>query len=136
MSDRFEPSIDDRLPDLVRTLAPVDLMAYGAATWDWHRLHHDAEFAAAAGFDRPVVDGQMLGALLAQQVTAWAPPDAVLTRLHFRNRAPVLSGATVVCSGTVTEVAADGSVTVELEIRVGDQIVVAPAGAVVQLSQG
>lgn len=131
----FEPSVGDRLPDLVRTLGPADLMAYGAATWDWHRLHHDAGWAATAGFDRPVVDGQMLGALLAHQVTTWAPPGAGLTRLHFRNRAPVLSGSTVVCSGTVVEVSSDGSVTVDLEIRVDDEVVVAPAGAVVDLER-
>lgn len=131
----FQPSVGDRLPDLVRTLGPADLMAYGAATWDWHRLHHDAEAAAGAGFDRPVVDGQMLGALLAQLVTTWLPAEAALTRLHFRNRTPVLSGSTVVCSGTVVDVSSDGSVTVELEIRVNDEVVVAPAGAVVDLER-
>ena len=131
--DDFPPSVGNRLPDLIRTLGPADLMAYGAATWDWHRLHYDAEWAGSAGFDRPVVDGQMLGALLAQQVMAWAPPGAGLTRLHFRNRAPVLSGSTVVCSGVVAAVAADRSVTIDLEIRVDDTVVVAPAGAVVDL---
>ena len=30
--DAFAPSVGDRLPDLVRTLGPADLMAYGAAT--------------------------------------------------------------------------------------------------------
>jgi acyl dehydratase len=125
--------VGDRLPDLVRTLGPAELMAYGAATWDWHRLHHDAEWARAAGFDRPVVDGQMLGALLAQHVIGWAPPGARLTRLHFRNRAPVLSGSTVVCAGAVVAVGADGSVTTDLEIRVDDTVVVAPAGATVLL---
>ena len=132
--EAFAPSVGDRLPDLIRTLGPAELMAYGAATWDWHRLHHDAEWAAAAGFERPVVDGQMLGALLARQVTAWAPPDAQLTGLRFRNRAPVLSGSTVVGTGVVTAVSEDGrSVGVDLEMRVGDTIVVAPAGAELDL---
>ena len=128
------PSVGDRLPDLVRMLGPVELMAYGAATWDWHRLHHDTDWARAVGFERPVVDGQLLGALLARHALsgalAWAPGGARLARLHFRNRAPVLSGDTVVCTGEVTAVAADGSVTVEQEVRVGATVVVAPAGAV------
>ncbi|MGF1600207.1 MAG: MaoC/PaaZ C-terminal domain-containing protein [Acidimicrobiales bacterium] len=127
------PSVGDRLPDLVRPLGPVELMAYGAATWDWHRLHHDPDWARAAGFDRPVVDGQLLGALLAHQVTAWAPPGARLTRLRFRNRAPVLSGSTVVCGATVAAVGADGSVTVDQEIRVDDHLVVGPARSVIHL---
>jgi acyl dehydratase len=120
------------LPDLVRSLGPADLMAYGAATWDWHRLHHDADWARAAGFERPVVDGQMLGALLARQVLEWAPPGARLVRLRFRNRVPVLSGSTVVCTGVVTETGGD-TVTVDQEIRVDGTVVVAPAGAVVGL---
>ncbi len=130
-ADASVPSAGDRLPDLVRTLGPAELMAYGAATWDWHRLHHDVEWARAAGFDRPVVDGQMLGALLAHQVLSWAPPGARLARLHFRNRSPVLSGSTVVCTGVVTAVAADRSITVDQEIRVDETVVVAPAGAII-----
>ncbi len=131
-ADALQVSVGDRLPDLIRTLGPADLMAYGAATWDWHRLHYDVEWARAAGFDRPVVDGQLLGALLAQQVINWAPPGAQLARLHFRNRAPVLSGSTVVCTGVVSAVAADRSVTVDQEIRVGDTVVVGPAGAIIR----
>ena len=119
-----------RLPDLVRALGPVELMAYGAATWDWHRLHHDPDWARAAGFDRPVADGQLLGALLARQVLEWAPPTGRLTRLDYRNRAPVLSGSTVTCRGTASTPADDGSTTIALEVRVGDSIVVGPARAV------
>ncbi|MGB5759509.1 MAG: VOC family protein, partial [Acidimicrobiales bacterium] len=61
------------------------------------------------------------------------PHGAGLTRLHFRNRAPVLSGSTVVCSGVVAAVSPDRSVTIDLEIRVDGEVVVAPAGAVVRL---
>lgn len=123
-----------RLPELVRTLDLADLVAYGAATWDWHRLHYDPELATAAGFDRPVVDGQMLGALLAEQVCAFAGPAGRLTRLHFRNRAPVLCGTTVICRGEVAAVDARGF-TVDQEVLVDGQVVVAPAGATVRLDR-
>ena len=126
-----DPRGGPQLPDLVRTLGPVDLVAYGAATWDWHRLHHDPDRAAAAGFGRPVVDGQMLGALLMRHVLDWAPDGARLARLHFRNRAPVLSGATVTCSGQVVHTASDGATTVEQQVLVDGKPVVAPAGATV-----
>ena len=55
--------VGQRLPDLVRTVTLTDMVAYGGATWDSHRLHYDHSFAVSAGMERPVVDGQMLGAL-------------------------------------------------------------------------
>lgn len=117
----------DRLPDLVRTIELTDMVAYGAATWDWHRLHYDTDYAQRAGMDRPVVDGQMLGAFLAEQVIRWLDGHGRLNRLHFRNRAPVLQGDTVTCQATVIEVGPTG-VRLEHMILVGDHIVVAPAG--------
>jgi len=123
-----ETSLGDRLPDLVRTIELTDMVAYGAATWDWHRLHYDAEYARGAGMERPVVDGQMLGALLAEQVVRWLDGRGRLTRLYFRNRAPVLRADTVTCEATV--VAVDGTlIRLEQLVRVGDRIVVASAGA-------
>ena len=118
----------DRLDDLVRTIDLAAMVAYGAATWDWHRLHYDTGFAAAAGFPTPVVDGQMLGGLLAEQVLRAAGPHGRLVHLHFRNRAPVLAGDVVVCEATVVEVGT-GGFAVEQTIRVGDRVAVAPAGA-------
>ena len=120
-----------RLPDLVRTIELSDMVAYGAATWDWHRLHYDADFALAAGMERPVVDGQMFGALLAEQVLRFVGADAELTRLHFRNRRPVFPGSELLCRATVSSADADGF-TVDQTILVDDAVVVAPAGATVR----
>jgi len=61
--------VGQRLPDLVRTITLTDMVAYGGATWDSHRLHYDPSFAVSAGMERPVVDGQMLGALFGEQLT-------------------------------------------------------------------
>jgi acyl dehydratase len=121
-----------RLPDLVRRLDLVDLMAYGAATWDWHRLHHDTDFAIEAGMPGPIADGQMLGALLAEQILRVAGRGARLTRLSYRNRLPVPAGSTVVCEAVATPAAGFEGVTVDARIRVGDRVVVAPASAEVR----
>lgn len=118
----------DRLPELTRTIALSDMVAYGAATWDWHRLHYDPEHAKRAGFPAPVVDGQMLGALLAEQVIRALSEGDRLARLHFRNRAPVFPGDTVRCEAVV-EHAEDARVVIEQRIVVNDRVVVAPAGA-------
>ena len=64
----------DLLPPFEKTFTTVDLFAYGAATWDWHRMHYDAELARSKGFAAPVIDGQMYGAVFAQVAMRWAGP--------------------------------------------------------------
>jgi acyl dehydratase len=123
------------IPPLTRAITLTDMVAYAGATWDWHRLHYDRDWLAARGLGAPVVDGQVFGALLAESVADWLGPRAVVRRLHFRFRDPVLAGETIRCGGQVTAI--DGAlITVEQHVEVvGDnpRIVVAPAGAVVEL---
>jgi acyl dehydratase len=73
------------LPDLVVPLDVPQLMAYGASTWDWHRIHYDTDAARAAGMAGALVDGQMFGALIARQIRKWAGPRARFVELKFRN---------------------------------------------------
>ncbi len=138
---RAAPTVPPAHPDVadrVRPITQLDMVAYGGATWDWHRLHHDAAYARRAGMAGPVVDGQMLGALLAEHALAAAVTVAPgrrarLTRLWYRNRAPVLAGDTVTCR--VTAVARESAHSIRLEqiVTVGDRVVVGPAGAEMQL---
>ncbi len=113
---------------LRRRIGLADMVAYGAATWDWHRLHYDEAHARRLGAPAPLVDGQMLGALLVECVLRSAGPEARLVRLSYRNRAPVQAGETVVCSGTIAT-ADDAGFSVDLSVSVGEQLVVAPAFA-------
>ncbi len=116
------------LRPLRRRIALADMVAYGAATWDWHRLHYDEVHARRLGAPVPLVDGQMLGALLAECVLRSAGPGARLVRLAYRNRAPVRAGETVVCTGTIAT-SDDAGISVDLSVSVGEQLVVAPAFA-------
>ena len=96
------------LPALVKELTAHRMMAYGAATWDFIRLHYDLAYAKEKGFEAPFVDGQMYGPLLAQLVQDWAGPDAFLQKLSFRNRAMAFAGDTVTCKGVVAGKEIDG----------------------------
>lgn len=88
-----------------------------SATWDWHRLHYDAAYAGARDLAAPVVDGQVFGALLAEQLLDWLGPACFLRSLHFRFARPVFAGESVRCVGRVTAV--DGRlVTVEQTVEV------------------
>lgn len=111
----------DEVPALERTIGAADMIAYAGATWDWHRLHHDDAYLRARGLDRPVVDGQLFGALLAEQVQDWLGPDARLRRLRFRLLSMVFAGESVRVTGVVTGV--EGSlVTVEQKVLVAGRV--------------
>ena len=111
----------DAVPPLERTIELPDMVAYAGATWDWHRMHYDTTLAEASSLPGPVVDGQMLGALMAEQLLDWLGPDAFLTNLAFRFRSMVFAGDTVRCEAEVTE-AGDGFVTAALRATVGDRL--------------
>lgn len=123
------------LRPLHRRIALADMVAYGAATWDWHRLHYDEAHARRLGASAPLVDGQMLGALLAECVLRAAGPGARLVRLVYRNRSPVHAGEMVACTGEIAT-SDDAGFSVDLSISVGDRLVVAPAFAQLAWTSG
>ncbi len=102
---RFEDiQIGDEITPLVKEIGMARMMAYGAATWDFIRLHYDADYARDLGFEAPFVDGQMMGGFLTQHVQDWAGPGAFLRKLAFRNRVMVYPGDSLTCHGVVTDV--------------------------------
>lgn len=99
---------------LEKVFTTVDLMAYGAATWDWHRMHYDLEFARSMNLPNVIVDGQAYGALFARAALDWAGPKAFVVRLSLRMRAMAFAGDRLLADGVVTEI---GGQTVVLEQR-------------------
>ena len=128
--------IGEELPVLQKNINLAHMMAYGAATWDFIRIHYDADYVRQQGFDAPFVDGQMLGGFLAQHVQDWAGADAFLRKLGFRNRVMVYPGDVLTCHGVVTGTRIDGDeALVECDLWVENQRgdrVVHPASAVVR----
>lgn len=107
----------DEVPALERTIDAPSMVAYAGATWDWHRLHYDRDYLAAKGLPAPVVDGQVLGALLVEMLQDWLGPQAFVRRLSLRYADLVFAGETVRCEGTVDSVA-DGVLTASLRVAV------------------
>ena len=96
-----EVHVGDDVHPLRKHLSLPRMMAYGAATWDFIRIHYDTPYAHSMGFSAPVVDGQMLGAYLAQLMQDWAGPKGFLCKLSFQNRRMVFAGDSIICHGTV-----------------------------------
>lgn len=121
------------LPALERTITLTDMVAYAGATWDWHRLHYDPSYLAAKRLPAAVVDGQLFGALLVEQVQDGLGPRAAVRRLTFRFKNLVFAGETVRCVAAVSDARHDDRGTLlRIDARVevvGDspRIAVAPA---------
>ncbi len=92
------------VPSLERRIGLSDMVAYAGATWDWYRLHYDPEFVKAAKVPGPVVDGQVFGALLVEQIQDWLGPRCFVRTLDFTFKALVFAEETVRCEGSVVEV--------------------------------
>jgi acyl dehydratase len=112
----------EELPALTKRISMAQMMMYGAATWDFMRMHYDADFARQRGFSGPFVDGQMLGAFLSQLAVEWAGDPGALKRLSVRYRNFVFPGDTVVCKGRVRHKSVeDAAGVVECELVAENQ---------------
>jgi acyl dehydratase len=120
-----EPEVGMTVPGFERTIDLATMVAYAGATWDWNRLHYDHEFLADRGIPRPVVDGQMFGALLAEQAMDWLGGAAFPAHMAFRFRSMVFAGETVRVEGTVADVDHEtATVTIDQQVLVGDRVAV------------
>ena len=108
------------LPDRLHTLSAVTMTAYAGATWDWLQIHIDRQAAREAGFSDAIVDGQLLGALLAAHAQDGVGPGSRVRELAFRHTAPVYRNETVRITGTCVAVQPQGSVTVRQDVEVVD----------------
>jgi len=109
----------DAVPGFSKTFGAADLVAYGAATWDWHRLHFDQDYAKSVKLPNVILDGQAYGALFARQAMHWAGPRAFIAKLGFRMRAMTFAGDTLTAEGEVKEVR--GAVVVLAQrLKLGD----------------
>lgn len=130
--------VGQSVPALERTLSQMRMVAYAGATWDWHRLHYEAAYCAARNLPGPVVDGQMMGALLAEMLIDWLGPRAFIRRLKFRLCAMVFAGERVRCEGEIVALSEESQraiVTAAMRVRVGDRLVVEPASAEIVLAR-
>ena len=92
------------LPTHGRTFTEVDLVSYGAATWDWHRLHYDLAYARKKQLRGTLIDGQAFGAVFAREAMQWAGPKAFITRMGLKMKSMAFAGDHLVVQGCVSAV--------------------------------
>ena len=96
--------VDDRpRPRTVGRITQTDIVRFAGAGGDFNPLHHDPEFAASTGFERPIAMGQLTAGLLAGWLTDWCAVENLL-KYEVRFTAPLTIGDVVELRGVVTSV--------------------------------
>lgn len=121
------------IPPLKKKINLVDMVRYGSSTWDFVRSHYDYKYVKESGFNSPFVDGQMLGAFLAQLLVDWVGDPEMLKKLAFRYKDFIYPGSTLLCKGRVQcKYKKQGVNTVECDVWIEDEngkIVLGPGKA-------
>ncbi|MEW1822184.1 MaoC family dehydratase [Arthrobacter sp. NPDC080031] len=104
-------------PRTVGPLTQTDIVRFAGAGGDFNPLHHDPEFAAAAGFGRPIAMGQLSAGLLSGWLTDWCGVEN-LRVLEVRFASPVAVGdsITLSCETLTVSEGPTGRDVIELEL--------------------
>ena len=116
------------------TIEPTEitLFRFSSVTWNPHRIHYDAAYAATEGYPGVLVQSHLHGCWLARLVREWAGPRARLREFSWQNRRFAVPGEVLHLTGTVVAVH-DRLVECELrEVNQDGQLCV-PGRAVVEL---
>lgn len=102
-----------------RTFGPVtrtDFVRYQGASGDMNPIHHDEEFATAAGFPSVISVGMYQAGLLATWATDWLGAENI-RNYRSRFREMVLPGDELTCHGElVREYEEGGEAKVDVEL--------------------
>ncbi|ASR02069.1 MaoC/PaaZ C-terminal domain-containing protein [Gordonia rubripertincta] len=120
-------------PRVIGPITQTDIVRFAGAGGDFNPLHHDADYAHAAGLPGVISMGQMQAGMLAAWVSDLVHVENLLS-YSVRFSSPLAIGETLELRGTVTNVDESGTAA-ELELRatVGDRTVIS-ASARVRLS--
>jgi acyl dehydratase len=108
-------------PRTVGPLTRTDFVRYQGASGDFNPIHHDEEFAKAAGYPTVFSVGMLQAGILASYATDWLGAHNV-RKFGVQFREQVWPGDRLVCTGSVVGRAesggTDGERTVDLELIV------------------
>ena len=90
------------IPPVVIELTMKRMMMAVCATRDFYPLHHDQEFARAAGHKDIVVNVQFLEGFLGRCLTDWTGPEGKIRKLSLATTMPNYLGDTITAKGKVS----------------------------------
>lgn len=98
------PVAGDICPPQRYAHSTVQLFRFSAVSWNSHRIHYDAGFAASEGFPGAVVQSTLHGETLARYALAWAGSNSRLETVSWRNRTTAVAGEPLTWTATVRAV--------------------------------
>ena len=117
-------SVGDTLPELVVAVTPRTVIMGASSSRDWQPQHHDHAWAVAKVGPRGIfLNTPNQAGWIERYLTAWAGPTARLGRMRFRMRRTVCPGDELHFNGTVTGIADDGWVDLDITLTVADEAV-------------
>ena len=87
-------------------ISMTDIVKYQGASGDFQPIHHDSEFARAAGMDQPLVIGMLPASLAANWAADWAGPENV-RMVRVRWQQPVWPGDQLTMNGKIAKIYQD-----------------------------
>lgn len=104
MTIRFQDLDDTKLPAprVVGPLTRTDFVRYQGASGDMNPIHHDEEFAKAAGLPAPLAVGMFQAGVLAAWASDWLGPENV-RRTRIRWKEQVWPGDVLTFTGKIAK---------------------------------
>ncbi|WP_105035515.1 acyl dehydratase [Cryobacterium aureum] len=113
----------------------ISLFRFSAVTWNPHRIHYDAAYAATEGYTGALVQSHLHGAFILECVLRWAPPGARLASFSWQNRGPAIAGTKLTVRGSIESI--EGSLmTCVLDETDESDTVCATGRATLELTKG
>jgi acyl dehydratase len=113
----------------VGPLTRTHFVRYAGAAADFNPLHHDDEYARAAGYPSVLAHGMFSAGILASYLVGWLGPGCVVN-FSVRFRAPVWPGDTLHAEATVMSLNSQSrtaALTLALRRSQADQVVTGSA---------
>ncbi len=112
----------DEIPAVSLEITRNRIVMIVSATRDIFPLHHDEDFARAAGYRAPAVATAFLQGMLGRCLTDWTGPAGKIRRLSLNLKAPTCAGDTVSAGGRVSrKYTENGEHKVDCELAVVTQ---------------
>lgn len=102
------PGVGSALIPLVATPTPITLFRFSAVTWNPHRIHYDAAYAAREGYPNVLVQSHLHGAFITECVLGWNAGRWRLKAISWSNRFAATAGDTLTVTGFIDRGDASG----------------------------
>lgn len=115
-----------------------NMILYAGSTWDWHKIHYDNQYLEENSIPKPVVDGQVFGALIVKQIQNSFSKSSRIKKMNFDYKNMVFQDEEIeIKSTTLRQWEEDDKIFLEISssVHVNNRIIIQDAETIVELSE-